>query len=298
MDYKDQRKKLKEQEDKDEKEEQDKNISKEFPTILRVKDPENLKIKPCHPHLPEPPACLLVVGPVKTGKTTLISNLLLSPLCYGKDYFDRVVIVSNTICNDITGRFLLKAFECHNIYNDEIILNILKDQEKDGEENEEGEKENRKDVCIIFDDIMGSLKQTAVANFIASRFRHYNIKLLVYSVQNFRGISCVVRQNVTDLIVLSPFPNQKELQEKIFMEYGDLYGDPRTMEKIYRIATPHRHDFLYCKLGENPAQAFHNFEYQIAEGGNILTNKEVKMSDDEDNNDSGSDMDFDDDCKK
>jgi len=282
--------KIEKEDEKKEEEEKDKlkDDKKQIPKILKVLDPKNLKIKPCHPHLPKPPACLLICGPVKTGKSTLISNLLLSPLCYGKEYFDEVVIISNTIMNDITGRFLLKTFTCHSEYNDDIVYNILKQQEEDGElndPNDEDTKDHRKDICLIFDDIMGSIKRESVANFIATRFRHYNIKLLVYSVQNFRGISCVVRQNITDLIVLSPFPNKKELQDKVFMEYGDLFDGPKIMEKIYKIATPKRHDFLYCKLGENPAQAYHNFEYQIAEGGKILVN------DNNINSDSNSDCD-------
>ena len=46
------------------------------PRILKVRDPPSHKIKPLHPHLPQPPACVLMVSPVKTGKSTIISNLI------------------------------------------------------------------------------------------------------------------------------------------------------------------------------------------------------------------------------
>ena len=49
----------------------------QVPTILKVKDPDAVKDKPLHPHLPQPPACVLLCSPIRTGKSTLISNLLL-----------------------------------------------------------------------------------------------------------------------------------------------------------------------------------------------------------------------------
>jgi hypothetical protein len=72
---------------------------------------------------------------------------------------------------------------------------------------------------VILDDILGSLKSGSLVNTLSARFRHYNIKLLLFSTQVFRYVSNVVRQNCTDLIVGSPFPNRKELL-KIAEEYG------------------------------------------------------------------------------
>jgi dTDP-4-amino-4,6-dideoxygalactose transaminase len=47
--------------------------------------------------------------------------------------------------------------------------------------------------------------------------------LLVISSQKFKGsVSPVVRSNATDVIIGSPFPNQKELLA-IAEEYGDMY---------------------------------------------------------------------------
>ena len=79
--------------------------------ILKVKDFDEGKTKPLHPHLPQPPACVLMVSPVKTGKSTIISNLLLNPAFYGPDYFDDTFIISNTINNDLTSRFLKEHFD-------------------------------------------------------------------------------------------------------------------------------------------------------------------------------------------
>ena len=90
----------------------------------------------------------------------------------------------------------------------------------------------------------------------------------------------VIRQNATNVIIGSPFPNVKEL-EKIGEEYGDMFGGSDNLLKIYKIATPNRFDFLHLDLQENPPIAYHNFEKQIAIGGNILGSEIVKNEDEE-----------------
>ena len=56
--------------------------------IRKIVDPPKMKDKPLHPNLPQPPALLLLVMPVKSGKSTIISNLLLNDDFYGQDFFD------------------------------------------------------------------------------------------------------------------------------------------------------------------------------------------------------------------
>ena len=92
---------------------EEKQFQEAFPQILKVQDPPQEKIKPLHPHLPQPPALLLMISPIRTGKSTIISNLLLNSHFYGQDYFDEVMCISPTIYNDKTSRFLKKAFDCY-----------------------------------------------------------------------------------------------------------------------------------------------------------------------------------------
>ena len=281
MDYKKIRKKDKEIEINIEKKEDVKITICDFPKILKVKDPPKMRIKKCHEHLPEPYSLLLIASPVKTGKSTLISNLLLNPNFYGKDYFDKVIIISNTIDNCKTSRHLKKAFECHNLYDDNIILNLMRDQEKDGEHNEENKKDNRKSIALIFDDILGSIKRESIANYLATRFRHYNIQLLIYSSQVYKGISNIVRSNCTSFIMGCPYPSTKE-KEKIFEDYGDMFGGKDNLSKIYKIATEgKRYNFMYLNLHENPPLAYRNFEKVIAIGDKILEHKNINMDDDD-----------------
>jgi hypothetical protein len=85
--------------------------------------------------------------------------------------------------------------------------------------------------------VLGSIKKTAEVNMLATRFRHYNIKMLLFSTQVFRQVSNIIRGNCTNLIIGSPFPNRKELL-KIAEEYGDLVDGVENFLKIYKKSNP------------------------------------------------------------
>ena len=116
------------------------------------------------------------------------------------------------------------------------------------------EKKDQPEVALILDDILGSLKSGSRVNTLSARFRHYNIKLLLFSTQVFRYVSNIVRQNTTNLIVGSPFPNRRELN-KIAEEFGDVFGGPNQFLKVYALCTPNRYDFMHCDLQANPPLA-------------------------------------------
>tara|TARA_R110002020_G_scaffold73642_1_gene188971 strand:+ start:3462 stop:4256 length:795 start_codon:yes stop_codon:yes gene_type:complete len=237
------------------------------PKILPVVEPPNVKAKYHHPFLPKVGvgvpgggSLLLMLSPVKTGKSTIISNLLLNESCYGQLFFDDVQIMSNTIANDVTSRFLNKAFNTHDHYDDKIIDGIINRQKS-------FDKADQPEIALILDDCLGSIKRESKVNHLASRYRHFNIKLLVISSQKFKGsVSPIIRANATDVIVGSPFPNQKELLA-VAEEYGDLFGGSDNWLRLYRLATPNKYDFAYMSLQDNPPVMYHNFEKVIATGG-------------------------------
>lgn len=242
------------------------------PTILPVQDRDDLpKEKPLHENLPKPPCLLLMCSPIRTGKSTIISNLLLNDNFYGQDYFDAVHILSPTIHNDDTSRFLLKAFDCYDGYSDQVVDDIVSYQKK-------FEKKDMPAISLILDDCLGTIRREAKVNHLASRFRHYNIKLLLISSQKFRHVSPVIRTNATAVIVGSPFPNMNEL-DKIFEEYGDQFGGYEAIKEIYKKATPNRYDFMFLNLAENPPLAYRNFETLLAKGNKLEINDSAVKDD-------------------
>jgi len=206
--------------------------------------------------IPEPPFINLIVGPVKTGKSCLLNNLILGDNFYGLDYFDEVYIFSPTIYNDSSSRFLQKYCICNDEYNDDKLEKILEKQKS-------YEKKDRPRILLVFDDILGCIKRGSKINTLCSRYRHYGIDGIIFSCQNYKGIDSKIRQNLTHLNILSPYPNKTELM-KIADELGDIYGGKEAFLKLYQEATGgERYKFLYCKLMENPPQAFENFDKQI-----------------------------------
>jgi len=256
-------------------------IPKITPKVLPVVEPAGVKSKYHHPHLPDVGcgcpgggALLLMISPVKTGKSTIISNLLLNDSFYGQEFFDDVQIISNTIKNDVTSRFLNRAFNVYDYYDDTIIDGLINRQKG-------FEKADKPETALILDDCLGSIKRESRVNHLCSRYRHFNIKLLVISSQKFRGsVSPVVRANATDVIIGSPFPNQKELLA-VAEEYGDLFGGADNWLKHYRMATPNKYDFCYLDLQSNPPLMYSNFDKVVLTGGHKDDNstEEIEITD-------------------
>jgi len=243
------------------------------PKILRVKDPDPVpsKFEPIHENLPQIDgygggACILMCSPVKTGKSTIINNFLLNKDFYNaQERFESTHIISNTIANDITSRYLKKAFDTHDHYDDAIVDAIVAKQKS-------YDKEDQPHIAMVVDDCLGSCGQNSSIWKLCSRFRHFNIKLLIVSSQNFRSVSPILRQNATNVIIGSPFPNERELG-KISEEYGDLFGGARRFLELYHKATPNRYDFCHIDLQSNPPKMYHNFETLIAEGTKDIIQK-------------------------
>jgi hypothetical protein len=230
-------------------------------SILPVKPSGNeSKLKrEIHPNLPDVSTGQLgiLISPVKTGKSTIISNLLLNKNFYA-DLFDIVYVISNTIHNDQTSRFLKQQFPetIWDTYSDEIIENIINYQTS-------FPKEKQPFICVILDDFLGIKSKSAIFN-LATRFRHYNIGLLLFASQLFRGLPSVIRQNATFAILGGPNPNQKEIL-KMSEEFGSRYGGEKSFLDLYNKATDKPYSFLYLDLQSNPAKAYKGFNELIYE---------------------------------
>ena len=235
------------------------------PEVLPVQDPDEQDSwgEEIHEHLPQVGgfgggSLTLLIGAVKTGKSTLLSNLFLNDNMYGQDLFDYVKIMSNTISNDITSRYMKEAYDVDDYYDDSIIAGILENQKK-------YEKADQPKIALICDDLLGSVPRSGLLWQLCSRYRHYNIRSLCISSQNYRMVNNIARQNCQNLIITSPFPNAKEML-KIAEEFGDVCGGQKQFLAIYKYATPNRYDFLHMDLQSNPVKCYSNFQTLISEG--------------------------------
>ena len=237
------------------------------PKIYPVKEPPKEKPrKVTHPNLPELPCIMTLVMPTKSGKSTILSNLLLRDEFF-KGAMDNVTIMSNTVEQDVTSRFLRKACDCYTGYDDTILAGIVEQQKQ-------FDDEERPFIGLVFDDILGSVKRNSYLNHLVTRSRHFGVGLLAVSVQSFKAVGPTIRNN-TNAFICGNLQNMSEL-EKISQEFSGMFGGDEKFRKIYHKATEQRYDFLFLDLQENPARAFRNFEDLLAEGDNLLFEGQVE----------------------
>ena len=177
-------------------------------------------------------------------------NLLLNSNFY-KDAFNEVYVFSSTIEQDNTTKKLKEAFPatCYSTFDEQKLYRIL-DHQKSYEDDE------RPAIAIILDDLQ-QIKAKSPFWSLATNFRHYGIGLLVYSVQNFKMVTPVVRSNVTNLLIGT---NNAQQMKQIAEEYGDAFGDADIFLKYHRLAVDKRFQFLYARLDQYPAVLHKNFD--------------------------------------
>jgi hypothetical protein len=242
------------------------------PEVIPVKElPPDKRIKTTHPNFFQPPELCLAIGAVRSGKTTLINSIFFQPRedgFFGQDYFDDVHIISNTISNDPNCRFLKKAFNVSDYYTDGQISNLIKQQDS------YGEKESMPFLALVLDDILGTnMKRNNEISFLATRFRHKNIGFMMVSVQNFKSLDTILRNNATSVIIFRQ-TNNKQL-EHCAEEYCSMFGSKEKFYEIYKIAVAKKFDFLYLKVYEG--KALRSFEELLWDVDVNLHGEEISL---------------------
>lgn len=220
--------------------------------ILKIVDPPNTKERKLNPNLPQPPSLILMIMPTKGGKTTIASNLLLNKNFYGADFFDEYIIISPTINNDLSARFLKQSFTTYDYYDDSLIHDIVKSQGK-------FEKKDQKSICLFVDDCLG--EKTTALNNLSSRYRHSSIDLFILSSQLLKKVSPSVRANA-NWVLCGRLQNMVEL-DKLSESYSGMFGGDANFREQYKKATKKQYDFMTLKLTENPAELWKNFTEKL-----------------------------------
>lgn len=246
------------------------------PEVIPVKElPPDKRIKATHPNFFQCPEMCICIGAVRSGKTTLINSIFFQPLedgFFGQDYFDDVHIISNTISNDPNCRFLKKAFNVSDYYTDGQIADLIKQQQS------YGEKENMPNIALVLDDILGTnMKRNNEISFLATRFRHMSINFMLVSVQNFKSLDTILRNNATSVIIFRQ-TNNKQL-EHCAEEYCSMFGSKEKFYEIYKIAVKKKFDFLYLKVYEG--KALRSFEEVLWDVDVDLHGEDISIPTDE-----------------
>ena len=242
-------------------------MSKKCPKVLKVNDTEHEdKYPKLHPFLPRPQFLCLLIGSVRSGKTNYLVNALRNEKdFYGPNYWDYYKIISNTLCNDTKGKYFTDAFtDCEDHYTDQMIKDLINQQKKH-------DREDMPTMLILLDDILSrDFKKTNDITYLCSKFRHFEMSIFL-SVQSFRAIGNICRNNATNVLVFKQ-QNNKELI-KITEEYGELCGSEDLFMKYYNYAHDDQpYSFLYIDGQENPCRFYKRHEELIGIGNKPQVN--------------------------
>jgi hypothetical protein len=221
--------------------------------ILQVKKKEKANEFPniIHP-MPMPPFTMALISPTKSGKSTLIVNLLKNANFNYQEQFDEVYYISPTVGIDDTLKSIYEDDEIIKIddeddlkFLDDILNDIVKRQK-------EKPKEERKHVLIILDDCLDYLKKSKRLDSLPSYSRHYKITIIL-TTQVYNALPLKLRKNAS-CYVMSKIYNNKDFQN-IEEEIGANFNE---FKEHYNEATKEKYNFLY--IDNRNIELWKNFE--------------------------------------
>ena len=210
-----------------------------------------------HEHVPKIPLRSILLAPSGSGKTVLLSNLILNIY---RGCFERIFIFSPSIDIDKTWEPVkkyqtddMKVAEKDNDklyfdhYTPDDLENIIDMQHKIIKMLKDSNRKKLFSILIVIDDFGDDpsfTRQSRLLHSLFTRGRHNSISTIV-STQKFASIHPIIRVNAISLIVYR-LRNQKELDAMV-EEVSGLTGKKELIE-IYKIATADEYSFLYINL--------------------------------------------------
>tara|TARA_Y100001963_G_scaffold157069_1_gene252258 strand:- start:781 stop:1620 length:840 start_codon:yes stop_codon:yes gene_type:complete len=225
------------------------------------------KIKKLHPNLPSPYGLfIMIIAPIKCGKSVTISNLCLNDNFYN-DIFRDIHICSNTISHDSSSRFLYDKYKntCYDTYDDGIIKTFLKTQK-----NRMDNGDSDTSFAWVFDDILGSIskgRKGGEANFFATRFRHFANRgdptMMIFSTQKYLSINSIIRNQANVILISGRIGSAREIQA-IEQDYADIVGGAANFRKMLSEVRKHPYSWLVIRLDKGSGvEAWLNFDKKL-----------------------------------
>ena len=269
-----------------------------MPKILPQKTPEYEIKQSTTEIMPKLPMRALAVGPGNSGKTVMLSSLILDKDKF-RGKFSRIYIWSPSIKVDDSwgpvkdyirkelkhneekeGPFMFEEFNGDDMRRiarkQQKIIELLKEQYKD--KNHSGPK-RLFSILFIVDDMADDQKAVHRAGGVLEsayvRFRHFHISTII-STQALKLISPVIRKNLTAAFFFRVRNWSSELKLGILDEFSALV-DPTILHELYKAATAEPFQFLFIDmLARDISQMFYrSFEARLVPGQREQTMEKI-----------------------
>jgi len=227
-----------------------------FPIIKPFKSKEYKLTQSKYDNVPKLPMRMIMVAPSNSGKSVLISNLILNIY---RDCFDQVYIFSPSIMIDDNFIPVRKYLDEKNkkindkiyfeTYQPQELNNIIENQEKVIEFQKKHDHNKLFQILIVLDDVADDrtlCRNSSILNGLAMRGRHRNISLII-SVQYYTALNKCIRCQSSSLILFQ-IKNYKDI-ETFLEEIGGLFKNKNKLFQIYKLAIEDEpYSFLYVNL--------------------------------------------------
>jgi hypothetical protein len=220
--------------------------------------------------VPKLPTRLLMVAPSGSGKTVLLTSLILKAY---RGCFARIYIFSPTVHLDKTWQ-VVKDYQKNTMkvsdreqtyfdnYSEAALQEIIDRQMAITELQKERGLTKLYQVLIILDDIADDPRIARTSKPVHELFvrgRHAMISSIV-SVQKMRVVHPLVRVNATDLVVFRLRSTQD--LDAVLEETSAVVGRKR-LQELYDEATRDPYSFLYVRLATQPPEFWLRFERRL-----------------------------------
>ena len=210
-----------------------------------------------HEHVPKVPIRMILLAPSGSGKTVLLSNLILNIY---RGCFERIYIFSPAVDLDHTWKPVkkyqqdeMKVVESDkeklyfDSYHPEDLEKVISTQSKVIKLVKAAGKKKLFSILIVIDDFADDptfTRQSKLLHSLFTRGRHNSISTIV-STQKFASIHPIIRVNATALIVYR-LRNTKEVEA--FLEEVSGLITKKELYEVYKYATEEEYCFLYINL--------------------------------------------------
>jgi len=218
--------------------------------MIKVYDQKQYNIKQSKYDVPKTPFRQLLLAQSNSGKTNLISNMIIN--FYDK-VFERIYIFSHSINIDAAWepvkQYLSKNYdESHyklfDKWDEKEITDIVHMQEK---AIEQLKKRNHKDmyqILIVLDDVMDDKKLMRSSELLTKLFirgRHSYINVIA-SVQKYKSLNPTIRMNTSDDIV---FKLRSKMDLDALIDEYTALASKKELLQYYKKATDEPFGFLW-----------------------------------------------------